>query len=60
MSFVVTQPKSLTVAQFAMHGRMYQAISTQAAAVHEVFTTTIAISAGSSAATEAANASAAG
>jgi hypothetical protein len=39
---------------------MYQAVSARAAAVREVFTTTLAISAGSYAATEAANTIAAG
>jgi hypothetical protein len=50
MSFVVTQPDSLA------HAQMYQRVSTHAAAVHEVFLTTLAASAGSYAATEAANA----
>jgi hypothetical protein len=47
---------ALTAAQFAAHAQMYQAISAQAAAIHEMFTTTWATSAGSYAATEAANA----
>jgi hypothetical protein len=51
---------ALTAAQFAMHARMYQAVSARAAAVRQVFTTTLAISAGSYAATEAANAITAG
>ena len=46
----------LTAAQFAAHARRYQAISAQAAAVHEQLATTLGISAGSYAATEAANA----
>jgi acylphosphatase len=50
----------LTAAQFAAHGQMYQRASTQAAAVHELFTATLATSAGSYAATEAANTAAAG
>ena len=50
---------ALTAAQFATHGEMYQAISAQAAAVHEMFVNTLGVSAGSYAATEAANAIAA-
>jgi len=51
---------ALTAAQFAMHAQMYQGVGAQAEAVHEVFTTTLAMSAGSYAATEAANVIAAG
>jgi hypothetical protein len=51
---------ALTAAQFATHARMYQAVSAQAAAIHETFVNTLATSAGSYAATEAANAIAAG
>jgi PE family len=47
---------ALTAAQFAAHAQMYQAVSAQAAAIHELFTTTLNISADSYAATEAANA----
>ena len=47
---------ALTAAQFAAHGQMYQAVSAQAAAIHEMFVQTLSISAGSYAATEAANA----
>jgi hypothetical protein len=50
---------ALTAAQFATHGQMYQAISAQAAAIHEMFVNTLGASAGSYAATEAANAAAA-
>ena len=50
---------ALTAAQFATHAQMYQAISAQAAAVHEMFVNTLGVSAGSYAATEAANAIAA-
>jgi PE family len=50
---------ALTAAQFAAHAEMYQAISAQAAAIHEMFVNTMGISAGSYAATEAANAAAA-
>ncbi len=45
----------LTAAQFAAHARVYQAISAQAAAVQDELVTVLGISAGSYAATEAAN-----
>jgi hypothetical protein len=51
---------ALTAAQFAAHAQMYQAVSAQAAAIHEMFVATLGTSAGSYAATEAANAVAAG
>ena len=51
---------ALTAVQFATHAEMYQAISAQAAAIHEMFVNTLGASAGSYAATEAANAVAAG
>jgi PE family len=50
---------ALTAAQFATHGQLYQAISAQAAAIHEMFVNTLGVSAASYAATEAANAAAA-
>jgi hypothetical protein len=50
---------ALTAVQFAAHAEMYQAVSAQAAAIHEMFVNTLGISAGSYAATEAANAAAA-
>ena len=50
---------ALTAAQFAAHAQMYQAISAQAAAIHEMFVSTLGTSAGSYAATEGANAAAA-
>ncbi|MBO0864717.1 MAG: PE family protein [Mycobacterium sp.] len=50
---------ALTAAQFAAHAQMYQAVSAQAAAIHEMFVNTLGTSAGSYAATEAANAIAA-
>jgi hypothetical protein len=50
---------ALTSAQFAAHAQMYQAVSAHAAAIHEMFVHTLGISAGSYAATEAANAVAA-
>ena len=51
---------ALTAAQFGAHAQMYQAFSAQAAAIHEQFVATLATSAGSYLATEAANAAAAG
>ncbi len=51
---------ALTAAQFATHAEMYQAISAQAAAIHDMFVNTLDVSAGSYAATEAANAVSAG
>jgi hypothetical protein len=51
---------ALTAAQFAAHAQMFQAVSAQAAAIHEMFVNTLGTSAGSYAATEAANAIAAG
>ena len=51
------QVSALTAAQFAAHAQMYQAVSAQAAAIHEQFVSTLGISSGSYAATEAANAS---
>jgi hypothetical protein len=50
---------ALTAAQFAAHAELYQAVSAQAAAIHEMFVNTLGASAGSYAATEAANAAAA-
>ena len=51
---------ALTAAQFAVHAQMYQAVSAQAEAVHQLFVSTLGTSAASYAATEAANAIAAG
>jgi hypothetical protein len=51
---------ALNATQFATHAEMYQAISAQAAAIHEMFVNTLSASAGFYAATEAANAIAAG
>jgi hypothetical protein len=50
----------LTAAQFASHARLYQKISAQAATVREQLATTLSLSAGSYASTEAANATAVG
>jgi PE family len=47
---------ALTAAQFVSHAAMYQAVSAHAAAVHELFVSALSESAGSYAATEAANA----
>ncbi|GFG65030.1 PE family protein [Mycobacterium kubicae] len=51
---------ALTAAQFVAHAQMYQAVSAQAAAIHDMFVNTLGVSSGSYAATEAANAAAAG
>ncbi|OBF86103.1 PE family protein [Mycobacterium sp. 852002-51163_SCH5372311] len=48
----------LTAAQFASHARLYQEISARAASIREQLAITLDISAGSYAATEAANATA--
>ncbi|WP_067976147.1 PE family protein [Mycolicibacter icosiumassiliensis] len=51
---------ALTAAQFAAHAEAYQTVSAQAAAVHEMFVNTLSNGANAYAATEAANAAAAG
>jgi hypothetical protein len=51
---------ALTAVQFTAHAQLYQAVSAQAAAIHEMFVSTLSTSAGSYADTEAANAVAAG
>src|SRR6201986_577936 len=51
---------ALTAAQFTAHAQLYQAVSAQAAAIHEMFVSTLGTSPGSYADTEAANAVAAG
>jgi hypothetical protein len=51
---------ALTAAQFVAHAHMYQALSAEAAAIHEMFVNTLATSAGSYAVAEAANAIATG
>jgi hypothetical protein len=50
------QVSALTAAHFAAHGALYQELSAQATAIHELFCTTLATSAGSYACAEAANA----
>ena len=47
---------ALTAAQFATHAQMYQEISAQAAAIHDLFVATLGASASSYLATEAATA----
>ena len=51
---------ALAATQFAAHAQAYQAISAQAAAIHETFVSTLGTSAASYAAAEAANASVVG
>jgi PE family len=51
---------ALTAAQFTVHAHMYQTMSAQADAIHQLFVSTLGTSATSYAATEAANAIAAG
>ncbi|MCV7398721.1 PE family protein [Mycobacterium fragae] len=46
---------ALTAAQFAMHAQMYQTVSAQATAIHEMFVNTLTTSGLSYAATEGAN-----
>ena len=46
---------ALTATQFAGHAEIYQAMSAQAAAIHQQFVDVLAVSAASYAATEAAN-----
>ncbi|MGH3969701.1 MAG: PE family protein [Mycobacterium sp.] len=46
---------ALTALQFATHASMYQTVSTQAAAIHEMLVATLQGSAGAYAASEAAN-----
>ena len=50
------QVSALAAMQFAAHAEMYQAVSAQAAAIHQMFVTTLAASADAYATTEAANA----
>jgi hypothetical protein len=46
---------ALTATQFAAHAAMYQQVGAQAVAIHEMFVNILGASAGSYAATEAAN-----
>jgi PE family len=50
------QVSALTAMQFAAHANAYQAVSEQAATIHQMFVTMLVAGAGSYAATEAANA----
>jgi ABC-type cobalamin/Fe3+-siderophores transport system ATPase subunit len=50
---------ALTAMQFVAHAQMYQTVSAQATAIHQMFVSVLAASAGSYANTEAANAAAA-
>jgi PE family len=50
---------ALTAAQFASHAAIYQAVSAHAAAVHDLFVSTLGAGADSYGATEAANATSA-
>jgi PE family len=50
------QVSALTAMQFATHAQMYQTVSAQATAMHQMCVTMLAASAGSYATTEAANA----
>ncbi|MCV7196468.1 PE family protein [Mycobacterium angelicum] len=51
---------ALTAARFVAHAQLYQAMSAQATAIHDIFVTTLAASADCYADTENANAIAAG
>jgi hypothetical protein len=51
---------AMTAAQFAAHAQMFQEVSAQAAAIHQQIVATLGSNAGSYAAAEAANATAAG
>jgi hypothetical protein len=55
MPAAADEVSALTATQFAAHAQMYQAVSAQAAAIHQMFVTIMQTSAGSYAATEAAN-----
>ena len=60
MPAAADEVSALTAAQFAAQAQMYQAVSAQAAVIHDMFVSTLDDSAGSYAATEAANAVATG
>ena len=55
VSAAADEVSALTATQFGAHAAMYQAVSAQAAAVHDMFVHILGASAGSYAATEAAN-----
>ena len=60
MPAAADEVSALTATQFAVHAQMYQAVSAQAEAIHQLFVSTLGTSATSYAATEAANAISAG
>ena len=60
MPAAADEVSALTANQFAVHAQMYQAVSAQAEAIHQLFVSTLGTSATSYAATEAANAIASG
>lgn len=55
MPAAVDEVSVLIAARFAAHAQLYQAMSAQAAAIHQMFVATLGASAGSYALTEAAN-----
>jgi hypothetical protein len=59
MPAAVDEVSVLTAARFANHAQMYQAVSAQAATMHEMFVRVLSASASSYATTEVANATAA-
>jgi PE family len=59
MPAAADEVSALTAAAFAAHGVLYQRVSAQAAAIHQLFVATLQASAVSYAATEAANSAAA-
>jgi len=58
MPAAADEVSALTAAQFAAHAAFYQELSAQATAIHQQFVSVLGVSAGSYAATEAANAAA--
>ena len=60
MPAAADEVSAMAAVQFAAHAQMYQAVSAQAAVIHDMFVSTLGNSAGSYAATEAANAVSAG
>ncbi|PQM50217.1 PE family protein [Mycolicibacter virginiensis] len=60
MPAAADEVSALTAAQFAAHAGLYQTVAAQASAIHDMFVATLKTSSASYAATEAANAAAAG
>jgi hypothetical protein len=56
ISTAAEEVSTVTATQFVIHAQMYQTVSTQAVAIHELFTTTLRTTTGSYAGTAAANA----